>query len=74
MVSRVGNNSFLVETLLMDTSYTSRHIIFLSFVRLQHLLLLPCESLSVSRDKGNRTFLKRFKSPFGDDRYKLLIH
>ena len=45
------NNSFLVETRLMDTNYTSRHMKFPSFVRPQYLLLVPCESLSVSRDQ-----------------------
>ena len=51
MVSRIGNNSFLVETLLMDTNYTSRHMKFPSFVRPQYLLLVPYESLSVSGDQ-----------------------
>ena len=72
MVSRIGNNSFLVEMLLMDTNYTSRHMKFPSFVRPQYLLLVPCESLSPGT-KGTRTFLKHFKSPFGEDRYKPLI-
>ena len=67
------NNSFLVETRLMDTNYTSRHMnsLPLSDLSIYYCFhVSPCLSLGT---KGTRTFLKHFKSPFGDDRYKLLI-